>query len=396
MPVEERVRSIAAALNAEFRVYTPATYQSLLKDKAVLVVLDDVWEQSDVEPFVLGAGRSRLLYTSRDRTLAGPLGAESQEMGVLGDAQARLFLARWAGREKAPPPEREANGILAECKGLALGLAMVGAALRGQDDGEWRHVLEDLKKARLKQIDRQPRGYAYDTLHASIAVSVNALDGESRARYLRLAVLLEDMAAPEVLLRMLWGGEEREVHRTARMLVERSLASRDGDGIRLHDFQLDYVRGEHPDREALALEHAALLLSPRVRRHPEQFAGQMTGRLLPHVAQPGIAGFLKELEANEPRPRLRPVRAALTAAGGALRRVLEGHTDEVSAVAVTPDGRRAVSGSYDNTVRVWDLVRGQCMAIFTCDAAVLCCAIERDRIVAGDLFGRCHVFAWEE
>ena len=37
---------------------------------------------------------------------------------------------------------------------------------------------------------------------------------------------------------------------------------------------------------------------------------------------------------------------------------LEGHGDEVTALAVTPDGRRAVSGSCDNTLKVWDLERG--------------------------------------
>jgi len=40
-------------------------------------------------------------------------------------------------------------------------------------------------------------------------------------------------------------------------------------------------------------------------------------------------------------------------------RMLEGHRGGVSAVAVTPDGRRAVSASYDQTLRVWDLESGQ-------------------------------------
>jgi len=41
---------------------------------------------------------------------------------------------------------------------------------------------------------------------------------------------------------------------------------------------------------------------------------------------------------------------------------LEGHTGWVSGVAITADGRRAVSGSSDKTVRVWDLEAGRLIA----------------------------------
>jgi small GTP-binding protein len=41
---------------------------------------------------------------------------------------------------------------------------------------------------------------------------------------------------------------------------------------------------------------------------------------------------------------------------------LENHIDFVWGVAVTPDGRRVISGSDDGTVRVWDLETGQCLA----------------------------------
>ncbi len=40
-------------------------------------------------------------------------------------------------------------------------------------------------------------------------------------------------------------------------------------------------------------------------------------------------------------------------------RVLRGHQGLVEVVAVTPDGRRAVSGSTDSTLRVWDLASGE-------------------------------------
>jgi GTPase SAR1 family protein len=42
---------------------------------------------------------------------------------------------------------------------------------------------------------------------------------------------------------------------------------------------------------------------------------------------------------------------------------LEGHTGAVWGVAMTADGRRAVSGSNDNTVRVWDVKSGKCLAL---------------------------------
>ena len=42
------------------------------------------------------------------------------------------------------------------------------------------------------------------------------------------------------------------------------------------------------------------------------------------------------------------------AASGQETLTLKGHTDWVSSVAFSPDGKRLVSGSHDKTLKVWD------------------------------------------
>jgi WD40 repeat protein len=71
---------------------------------------------------------------------------------------------------------------------------------------------------------------------------------------------------------------------------------------------------------------------------------------------------------------------------------LDGHDSWVSAVEVTPDGRRCVSGSDDKTLKAWDLAAGTTIATFTADDAILCCACASDTLfVADDEGGSLHI-----
>jgi WD40 repeat protein len=61
---------------------------------------------------------------------------------------------------------------------------------------------------------------------------------------------------------------------------------------------------------------------------------------------------------------------------------------------VTPDGERAVSGSSDKTMKVWNLERGVVIATFHCEVAARCCVfVDQHRIVAGDEGGRVYLLA---
>ena len=68
---------------------------------------------------------------------------------------------------------------------------------------------------------------------------------------------------------------------------------------------------------------------------------------------------------------------------GQCLRTLKGHTDWVSAVSLTPDGHRAVSGSWDKTLRVWDVESGQCLVITPLSAPVRTIAIKYPQIIVG-------------
>ena len=47
------------------------------------------------------------------------------------------------------------------------------------------------------------------------------------------------------------------------------------------------------------------------------------------------------------------------ACGVQVLKVLEGHTHNVLGVAISTDGAKIVSGSWDKTVRVWSMETGQ-------------------------------------
>jgi WD40 repeat protein len=82
---------------------------------------------------------------------------------------------------------------------------------------------------------------------------------------------------------------------------------------------------------------------------------------------------------------------------GLALRTLEGHSSYVSGVAVTPDGTRAVSASGDNTLKVWDLETGLPLATFHCDASPRCCTFAGGQtIIAGDAGGQMHFLRLEE
>ena len=50
---------------------------------------------------------------------------------------------------------------------------------------------------------------------------------------------------------------------------------------------------------------------------------------------------------------------------------LTGHSGSVYSVAYSPDGKHLVSGSYDNTVKVWDAQTGKEVSVLLCHRPII-------------------------
>lgn len=101
---------------------------------------------------------------------------------------------------------------------------------------------------------------------------------------------------------------------------------------------------------------AALRLSaPVIARDRTQLMSQLHGRLGADEV-PGIRSFLDRGRRAQREPWLRPLTASLMRPGE--RRRIAGHADWVRAVAISPDGARAVSASGDRALKVWDVATG--------------------------------------
>ena len=251
----QQMREVGRALpeydSAAYENPTAAANQlhTLLQNKAVLLVLDDVWDKRHVEPFIVDAPRCRLLMTTRDSEIALSLGATQFKLGLFSSSQSLQLLQEWAGRNDP------AFVQIAERLGfLPLALKIAGARLNeGMTGDEWLQEFTHVSQIKLGRRSDKPE----ENLRVCLDLSVERLPEQDRPLYYALGVFPEDLLIPSSPVIRLWRFQDRTLsdHDCRELLTELARLSlldynQADKTISLHDLLYDYAQESLTDYSA--------------------------------------------------------------------------------------------------------------------------------------------------
>jgi hypothetical protein len=219
----------------------------ILRDKAALIVLDDVWYARHVKPFwEVDAPRCCLLFTTRDGSIALGLGAQEVRLDVLKPDEAVTMLQKWAERDEPALPD------IAERLGyLPLALKLAGAQLRdGMSGAEWLETFRHVSQIKLGRYSTDPE----DNLQVCFDLSTEQLlEKKDRLLYYTIGIFPEDIWIPQHVVMRLWQQVNQRMsdldckelvtalERLALIDVNRERA------VTLHDLLYDYTRSKLGD-----------------------------------------------------------------------------------------------------------------------------------------------------
>jgi hypothetical protein len=251
---------IQALRDYDFRPTTieaaSAHLRMLLHDKAILLVVDDVWNPEHAIHFKVGGLRCQVLITTRRADVADEVGAEPHQMDVMTPEQALDLLA---ARLQRPFDTAEREEALSLTKAVGyLPLALELAAVRVARGMSWVALCDALEQevVNLETFESSPRRRRKreTILEASFNLSLNALrsdDEEAWQAFVWLGVLPEDVQIAAPMAVTLWEMEQSEAHDLLELLWNDALllpgspiivGEKEYPAYRLHDLLHDMTR----------------------------------------------------------------------------------------------------------------------------------------------------------
>lgn len=225
----------------------------LLRDRRMLLIVDDVWEAAHVVPFLVGGPHCAMLVTTRLNRVAeelAPKPADIYRLDVLGEHESLELLETLA--PQVVQEHREAcRELVRQIEGLPLALQVAGRLLRAEHDRGWDapRLLHDLKEDAARLLKAQAPadaapipGEVSPTVAALLRRSTDCLEPDVRKRFAYLAPFAPRPATFELEdLMSVWKVDYAEARRTVDLLVDRGLLEPVGGG----EYQVHRILVEH-------------------------------------------------------------------------------------------------------------------------------------------------------
>ena len=256
-----------------------------LEQKRCLLVVDDVWRKQDAEPFLVGGAGCRCVLTTRDAALAEDLRASVQRIPLMALEDAVQLLEEWSDGVLRPVDWQAKATVVERLGRLPLAVRLAGPQLKTQSVDQWLAAF-DARKLRTRRVES-----LHDSLEKTFALSLDALDAQSRRLYVALAIFREDEATPAAGIFRLWEGlaglDPTASTDLLRDLADRALLVRDDGAVVLHDLLRDLMALELGEAGAPPA-HRALVAAYRKTQggdgwHTAPDDGYLYGHLAYHL-----------------------------------------------------------------------------------------------------------------
>lgn len=157
-----------------------AAYRSVLADRHVLIVLDDVTSMTRIKPLLPAGQHCRVLVTTRDHDLARGLDARVWLMKELSLENGRLLLASILGEERLDAEPEAVSDICNLLENLPLAVEIIGQRLKSRPRRRLADMAERLRseEQRLSVLQISDRA-----VRTSFAISFQALDMQLRRMF---------------------------------------------------------------------------------------------------------------------------------------------------------------------------------------------------------------------
>ncbi|MDJ0670294.1 MAG: NB-ARC domain-containing protein, partial [Microcystis sp. M53598_WE2] len=237
--------------------------RTLLADKKALLVVDDLWNVEDIDPFRVAVNQCKLLVTTREVPVKGAI---RYDLNVMTESQSLALLRGYLKHELNLADQKQAK-ILAKIVGY-LPLALELTAAQIEDGIPWAELIEDLRAeiANLEILDRLEAGDTANeekrkhySLIACFNLSLKRLSPQRLQQFIWLGVLPDDVTITEKMAITLWDCRLTEARKTLRYLRGKALlltgvSSEQITNYRVHDLLHDLARNllqasSHPERE---------------------------------------------------------------------------------------------------------------------------------------------------